>query len=75
MFLVAGTFFPITTLPPVLRTIALLQPAVSLRQRWCATSRSGPFGPWDLISAAVLIAFAFIMWRLAIWRLESRLID
>jgi hypothetical protein len=31
--------------------------------------------PTDLLNAAVLIAFALLMWRLAIWRLERRLID
>ena len=41
MFLVAGTFFPISTLPPVLRTIALFNPLYHC-VRWCAMSRSGP---------------------------------
>jgi lipooligosaccharide transport system permease protein len=74
MFLVAGTFFPITTLPPVLRTIALFNPlyhCVKLVRDFSL----GTVGPGDIISAAVLIAFAFLMWRLSIWRLESRLID
>jgi lipooligosaccharide transport system permease protein len=74
MFLVAGTFFPITTLPPVLRTIALFNPLYHC-VRLVRDFSLGTVGPWDIISAAVLIAFAFIMWRLAIWRLESRLID
>jgi hypothetical protein len=29
----------------------------------------------DFLHAAVLLVFAGVMWRLAIWRLESRLID
>ena len=29
----------------------------------------------DLLHTAVLVVFAVVMWRLAIWRLESRLID
>jgi hypothetical protein len=29
----------------------------------------------DLAHAAVLTGFALLMWRLAIWRLEKRLID
>jgi hypothetical protein len=29
----------------------------------------------DLVHLAVLIGFALLMWRLAIWRLEKRLID
>ncbi len=75
MFLVAGTFFPISTLPPVLRTIALFNPlyhCVEAGARCLARDRRGPA---TSISAGVLIAFAFIMWRLSIWRLESRLID
>ena len=74
MFLVAGTFFPISTLPPVLRTIALFNPlyhCVSLVR----DASFGIFALRDLVSAAVLLAFAALMWRLSIWRLESRLID
>jgi lipooligosaccharide transport system permease protein len=74
MFLVAGTFFPISSLPNGLRTIARFNPLyhcvalvrdVSLNTMVTA----------DLLHAAVLIVFAGMMWRLAIWRLESRLID
>jgi lipooligosaccharide transport system permease protein len=74
MFLVAGTFFPISTLPRGLRTIALFNPLyhcvalvrdVSLNTMVTA----------DFLHAGVLIAFAVVTWRLAIWRLESRLID
>ena len=32
LFLVAGTFFPLSRLPDWLRTLALLEPAVSLRR-------------------------------------------
>jgi lipooligosaccharide transport system permease protein len=74
MFLVAGTFFPISTLPPVLRTIAYFNPlyhCVSLVR----DASFGIYAPRDLISLAVLLVFAFLMWRLAIWRLEKRLID
>ncbi len=74
MFLVAGTFFPISTLPPALRTIAQFNPLyhcvalvrdVSLQTIVTA----------DLLHTAVLLAWAVLMWRLAVWRLESRLID
>ena len=74
MFLVAGTFFPITTLPPVLRAIAHVNPlyhcVVLVRD-----VSLGHIAPRDLVSSAVLIAFALVMWRLAIWRLGKRLID
>jgi lipooligosaccharide transport system permease protein len=74
MFLVAGTFFPISTLPPVLHTIALFNPlyhCVALVRDVCL----GFYSSADLVHAAVLIVFAALMWRLSIWRLESRLID
>jgi lipooligosaccharide transport system permease protein len=74
MFLVAGTFFPVSALPPVLRTIAHFNPlyhcVVLVRD-----VSLGTMGTNDLLSTAVLIAFAVLMWRLAIWRLEKRLID
>jgi lipooligosaccharide transport system permease protein len=74
MFLVAGTFFPISSLPQGLRTIAQFNPLyhcvalvrdVSLNTMVTA----------DFLHGGVLIAFAVVTWRLAIWRLESRLID
>ncbi len=74
MFLVAGTFFPITTLPPVLRTIAEFNPLYHCVQL-VRDAVFGLFGPADLGHVAVLVAFALLMWRLAIWRLSERLID
>jgi lipooligosaccharide transport system permease protein len=74
MFLVAGTFFPIQALPPVLRAIAHFNPlyhCVAL-VRDVSLERIGPV---DLVHAAVLLAFALVMWRLAVWRLGLRLID
>lgn len=35
----------------------------------------GAVGPADLVNIGVLILFAVLMWRLAVWRLEARLID
>jgi hypothetical protein len=35
----------------------------------------GHLGGADLGHAAVLIGFAVLMWRLAVWRLGKRLID
>ena len=74
MFLVAGTFFPISTLPQALYDIALFNPLyhcvalvrdVSLNTIVTA----------DLLHLAVLIAWALLTWRLAVWRLQKRLID
>jgi lipooligosaccharide transport system permease protein len=74
MFLVAGTFFPISQLPPVLRALAQFNPLYHCVQL-VRDASFGLLGPADLGHAAFLIAFALIMWRLAIWRLGARLID
>jgi lipooligosaccharide transport system permease protein len=74
MFLVAGTFFPVSTLPPVLRTIAEFNPLYHCVQL-VRDAVFGLLGLADLGHVAVLVAFALLMWRLAIWRLEGRLID
>jgi lipooligosaccharide transport system permease protein len=74
MFLVAGTFFPIASLPEGVRQIAQVNPLYHCVQ----LVRDASFdrlGPADLGHAAVLIAFALIMWRLAISQLGKRLID
>lgn len=74
MFLVAGTFFPITTLPPVLRTIAEFNPLYHCVQL-VRDAVFGLLGPADLGHVAVLFGFALLMWRLAIRQLGRRLID
>jgi lipooligosaccharide transport system permease protein len=74
LFLVAGTFFPVSTLPPGLRTLAQFNPLYHCVQ----LVRDASFGLLrlaDLGHAAVLIAFALLMWRLAISQLGRRLID
>ena len=74
MFLVAGTFFPISSLPPVLYTIAKFNPLYHCVALVRDVSL-GIFVSADLIHAAVLISFALVMWRLAIWRMQAGLID
>jgi lipooligosaccharide transport system permease protein len=74
MFLVAGTFFPISQLPPGLRTIAQFNPlyhCVALVRDVSLNT----FATADFLHIAVLAVFSLIMWRLAVWRLEARLID
>jgi lipooligosaccharide transport system permease protein len=74
MFLVAGTFFPIDRLPGGIRDIAYINPLYHCVQ----LVRDACFGNlhWgDLGHAAVLIAFALLMWRLAVSQLGRRLID
>ena len=74
MFLVAGTFFPVSSLPAGIRTIAQVNPLFHCVQLVRHASLGG-LGIADLGHAAILLAFALIMWRLAIWRLQSRLIE
>ena len=74
MFLVAGTFFPVSVLPAGVRTVAQINPLFHCVQLVRAASLGG-LGTADLGHAAVLIAFALLMWRLAISQLGRRLID
>ncbi len=74
MFLVAGTFFPVSTLPAGIRVAAKFNPLYHCVQ----LVRDACFGQLqlaDLAHAGVLALFAVLMWRLAIWRLGKRLID
>ena len=74
MFLVAGTFFPISTLPDGVRQVAQVNPLYHCVQL-VRDSSLGELQLADLGHAAVLLAFALLMWRLAIWQLGKRLID
>jgi lipooligosaccharide transport system permease protein len=74
MFLVAGTFFPISALPQGFQTLAQFNPLYHCVQLTRDVSL-GSIGLADLGHSAVLIGFALVMWRLAIWRLGKRLID
>jgi lipooligosaccharide transport system permease protein len=74
MFLVAGTFFPVSALPVGVRTVALVNPLYHCVQLVRDASLGG-LGTADLGHAAVLLAFALLMWRLAISQLGKRLID
>jgi lipooligosaccharide transport system permease protein len=74
MFLVAGTFFPISNLPAGARTAAQFNPLYHCVQLVRDASLGG-LGPADLGHTAVLLGFAVVMWRIAIWQLGKRLID
>jgi lipooligosaccharide transport system permease protein len=73
LFLVAGTFFPIDQLPRAVQIASLLNPLHYL----VVLVRHACFGfeAWDLLRVAVLIGFAVVMWRVAVNRMEKRLID
>jgi len=73
LFLVAGSFFPIDGLPHWAQVAANANPLYHCVQ---LVRNSVVYGlDWiDLWHAGFLIAFAIVMWRLAIWRSEKRLI-
>jgi lipooligosaccharide transport system permease protein len=73
LFLVSGAFFPISGLPAGVQVVAQLNPLHQLVE----LVRGGAFGfEWiDLVRLAGLVAFALAMWRIAIDRMEARLID
>jgi lipooligosaccharide transport system permease protein len=74
MFLVAGTFFPVSSLPAGVRQVAQVNPLFHCVQLVRDASLGG-LNSADLGHAAVLVAFALLMWRLAISQLGRRLID
>jgi len=74
LFLVAGTFFPIDSLPPWATALAQVNPLYHCVE----LVRGAVFGfggVADLLHVAALAVFAFAMWRLAIARMTARLID
>lgn len=75
MFLTAGTFFPVSNFPPLLRAIAHVNPLYHCVQLIRDLAVLGVHPGADLIHLGALAAFALLMWRLAIWRLRLRLID
>jgi lipooligosaccharide transport system permease protein len=74
MFLVAGTFFPISGLPEWAQVAAWFNPlyhCVELVRAACFG-----FEGWvDVAHLGVLLFFGILMWRLAIWATGRRLID
>ena len=74
LFLVAGTYFPIDELPEWARIAANLNPLYHCVQ----LVRDAVFGfkGWvDVYHLAVIVAFGLAAWRIAISRMERKLID
>ena len=73
LFLVAGTFFPIDQLPEGVQIASLLNPLHHLVE----LVRHAAFGfePADLLRVAFLVVVAIALWRVAVNRMEKRLID
>ncbi|MGZ4202191.1 MAG: ABC transporter permease [Thermoleophilaceae bacterium] len=73
MFLVAGTFFPLSRLPTWAQVLGNLNPLYHCVQ----LVRDAVFGLWswkDIGHLAFLVAFGLVMWRLAIRYMERKLI-
>jgi lipooligosaccharide transport system permease protein len=73
LFLVSGTFFPIDELPQGAQIASQLNPLYHCVQ----LVRDAVFGleAVDLYHLSFLIVFALVAWRLAVWRMEKRLIE
>jgi lipooligosaccharide transport system permease protein len=73
LFLLAGSFFPLSRMPEWLRVAAQVNPLYHCVRlvRDCAF---GLHPGADLVHAGALVLFALIAWRLAIWRMRERLI-
>jgi lipooligosaccharide transport system permease protein len=74
LFLVAGTFFPIDGLPQWAQVLAQFNPLYHCVQ----LVRHAAFGfeGWiDLYHVAVIVAFGLIMWRIAIFAMERKLVS
>jgi lipooligosaccharide transport system permease protein len=72
LFLVSGTFFPIDELPGWAQALANINPLYHCVE----LVRDCVFGleTADIWHALVLLGFAFATWRLAVWRLQKRLV-
>ena len=73
LFLVAGTFFPIDQLPEGRADRRPAEPALPSGR--AGAPRLLRLRGTDLLRVAVLIGFAVVMWRVAVNRMEKRLID
>lgn len=73
LFLVAGTFFPISGLPEWAQVLANFNPLYHCVQ----LVRDATFGlkAIDLYHLGVMLVFALVAWRLATWRMEKRLVN
>ena len=74
LFLVSGTFFPVSELPRGVEIVAQVNPLYHTVQL-VRDAVLGGLGTPDLGHAAALAGFAVVMWRLAVWRQGKRLID
>jgi lipooligosaccharide transport system permease protein len=75
LFLVAGTFFPLHDLGPVVRVLANINPLYHCVELVRHAVLTGFDGWADVGHVGALLLFAAIVWRLAIRAMERKLID
>ena len=73
LFLVAGTFFPLTKLPRWAQIAGEFNPL----HHCVELVRHAAFGfhTWDVARVGALVAFGIVMWRIAIYAMTRKLID
>ena len=74
LFLVAGTFFPLSQLPEWAQALANVNPLYHCVElvRGCAFGFEGLVDLWHVLA---LMIFAVLMWRLAVNRMTKRLVE
>ena len=73
LFLLAGTYFPLSGLPEWAQVLGAFNPlhhCVELVRHAAFGWRAG----YDLYHLAAIAVFGLVVWRLAIWRMEKRLV-
>ena len=75
LFLVAGTYFPLDRLPEWAQSLGQINPLYHCVELVRARRVRLATGWVDVGHVAALVGFGLVMWRLAIWRTEKRLID
>jgi lipooligosaccharide transport system permease protein len=74
LFLVAGTFFPLSRLPEWAQVLGEINPL----HQCVELVRHAAFGfdGWtDLARVGALVAFGLVLWRIAIYAMERKLVD
>jgi lipooligosaccharide transport system permease protein len=74
LFLLAGSFFPLSNFPTWLQVVGNLNPL----HQTVELVRAAVFGTWewnDIARAGMLVVFGLVMWRIAIYAMTRKLID
>ena len=75
MYVVAGTFFPIEGLPPVLATLAVANPLYHVVELLRAVTFGDPAGSILWVHMAAIVGFGVVAWLAAIGLLRRAMVD